>query len=117
MINIPATRLRIAIFEIPPNEENYLRQSALAAHELFFHSEPLKRENINLAENAEALSVFIYSRLGAAELAQRPQLKLIATRSTGFDYLDLKTCRECNITVTNAPLNLSMSFMSTCAAI
>jgi len=96
-------RLRIAIFEIPPNEEAYLRQSALAAHELLFHAEPLKRENINLAKGAEALSVFIYSRVGAAELAQMPQLKLIATRSTGFDHIDLKACRERNITVTNVP--------------
>jgi D-lactate dehydrogenase len=102
-MNTVSTRLRLAIFEIPPNEENYLRQSALAAHELFFHADPLQRENINLAKEAEVLSVFIYSRLGAAELAQMPQIKLIATRSTGFDHIDLKACRERNITVTNVP--------------
>ena len=97
------TRMHLAVFEIPPNEENYLRQSALAAHELSFYSEPLQRENINLAKDAEVLSVFIYSRLGAAELASMPQLKLIATRSTGFDHIDLKACRERNLTVANVP--------------
>lgn len=102
-MNSASTRLRLAIFEIPPHEEAYLRQSALAAHELFFYAEPLQKENIHLAAQAEAISVFIYSRLGAAELAQMPQLKLIATRSTGFDHLDLQACRERQITVTNVP--------------
>jgi len=69
--------MRLAIFEIPLNEEAYLRQSALAAHELLFHTEPLQRENIHLAAKAEAISVFIYSRLGAAELTPMPQLNLI----------------------------------------
>lgn len=98
-----SARLRIKIFEIPPNEEAYLRQSALAAHDLFFHSEPLKLANLSLAKDTEVLSVFIYSRIGKAELEQMPQLKLIATRSTGFDHIDLAACGERNVTVTNVP--------------
>jgi D-lactate dehydrogenase len=94
---------RVAIFEIPPNEEAYLRQSALASQELFFHPEPFKPEYANLAQEAEALSVFIYSRIGASELAQMPKLKLIATRSTGYDHIDLAACRERGITVSNVP--------------
>jgi hypothetical protein len=38
-MNIGSTRLRLAIFEIPSNEEAYLRQSVLTAHELSFYSE------------------------------------------------------------------------------
>jgi lactate dehydrogenase-like 2-hydroxyacid dehydrogenase len=82
-----STHLRIAIYEIPPNEEAYLCQSALTGHDLFFHPEPLKAANLPLAKDAEVLSVFIYSRIGKAELEQMPQLKLIATRSTGFDHI------------------------------
>jgi D-lactate dehydrogenase len=95
--------MRIAIFEIPPNEEAYLRQSALAEHDLFFHPEPLKPGNLSPAKDAEVLSVFIYSRVGAAELEQMPKLKLIATRSTGFDHIGLAACRDRNVTVTNVP--------------
>lgn len=102
-MNSASTRLRLAIFEIPSHEEAYLRQSALAAHELSFHSGPLNSENIKLVRDAEVMSVFIYSRLGATELTQLPQLKLIATRSTGFDHLDLKACRERHVVVTNVP--------------
>jgi D-lactate dehydrogenase len=98
-----STRLRIASFEVPPHEEAYLRQSALAEHDLFFHPEPLKPGNLSLAKDAEVLSVFIYSRIGKTELEQMPKLGLIATRSTGFDHIDLAACRERNVTVTNVP--------------
>jgi lactate dehydrogenase-like 2-hydroxyacid dehydrogenase len=47
----------------------------------------LKPANLSLAKDADVLSVFIYSRIGVAELAPLPQLKLIATRSTGFDHI------------------------------
>jgi D-lactate dehydrogenase len=102
-MNALSPRLRIAIFEIPPNEEAYLRQSALAEYELFFYPEPFKPANLSLAKDADVLSIFIYSRIGKAELEQMPQLKLIATRSTGFDHIDLAACRERNIAVTNVP--------------
>lgn len=102
-MSIPSPRLRIVVFEIPPNEEAYLRQSALAEHDLFFHPEPLKAANLPLAKDTDVLSVFIYSRISKAELEQMPQLKLIATRSTGFDHIDLAACREREIAVTNVP--------------
>jgi len=102
-MNNPSSPRRVAIFEIPSNEEAYLRQSVLAEYDLRFHPEPVKPENVTLAREAEVLSVFIYSRLGAAELAEMPNLKLIATRSTGFDHIDLAACRSRNITVTNVP--------------
>ncbi len=102
-MNMLSPHFRLAIFEIPLNEEAYLRQSALAEYDLFFHPAPLKPANLPLAKDAEVLSVFIYSRIGQAELEHMPQLKLIATRSTGFDHVDLAVCRERNITVTNVP--------------
>ena len=47
--------------------------------------------------------MFIYSRLDAWVLKQLPNLKLIATRSTGFDHIDAEYCREHGITVGNVP--------------
>ena len=52
---------------------------------------------------AEAVSTFIDSRLDAATLAGFPKLRLIATRSTGYDHVDLDHCREHGITVCNVP--------------
>jgi len=40
-------------------------------------------------------------RLGAAELAQLPRLKMIALAATGHDIIDLAACRERGIAVSN----------------
>jgi D-lactate dehydrogenase len=50
------------------------------------------------------LSVFINSRLNASALSGLPALKLIATRSTGYDHIDLAYCRSHGITVSNVPV-------------
>ncbi len=48
-------------------------------------------------------SVFVGSRVAADELARFPDLKLIATRSTGYDHIDLAACRERGVAVANVP--------------
>ena len=52
---------------------------------------------------AEVLSPFVYSTLNAAVLGHFPNLKLIATRSTGYDHIDLDFCRTHGVTVCNVP--------------
>lgn len=53
--------------------------------------------------DAEALSIFITTKIGAAELDKFPNLKLIATRSTGFDHIDLAETEKRGITVCTVP--------------
>jgi lactate dehydrogenase-like 2-hydroxyacid dehydrogenase len=50
------------------------------------------------------LSVFIQSCLDEKALSRVPNLKLIATRSTGYDHIDLAWCRSRGITVSNVPV-------------
>lgn len=69
-------------------------------HSISGHLSP---ENIAQAADADILSVFIYSRIGERELAAMPKLKLIATRSTGYDHIDLKACSSRGIVVCNVP--------------
>ena len=52
---------------------------------------------------AEVLSCFIYSNIGTAELDAMPNLKLILTRSVGFDHIGLGACSARDITVCNVP--------------
>jgi D-lactate dehydrogenase len=49
------------------------------------------------------LSAFIYSELDIQLLAKLPKLRLIATRSTGYDHIDLEACRARQIVVNNVP--------------
>jgi D-lactate dehydrogenase len=52
----------------------------------------------------EILSIFVNSRLNDVALSALPALKLIATRSTGYDHIDLDYCRKRRITVSNVPV-------------
>ena len=52
----------------------------------------------------EVVSVFITSAVGPSELARMPALKLIATRSTGFDHVDVKAAQARGISVCNVPV-------------
>ncbi len=54
-------------------------------------------------EQAEALSIFITEHIGAEELDRFPKLKMIATRSTGFDHIDLVETTKRGITVSTVP--------------
>ena len=51
----------------------------------------------------KALSVFIYSHVTREVLEKLPELKFIATRSTGFDHIDVEACRTRGIAVSNVP--------------
>jgi len=57
------------------------------------------QENIEQAANYEVLSVFIYSVLDKKALDKLPKLKLIVTRSTGMDHIDLAECKKRKIEV------------------
>ncbi len=53
--------------------------------------------------DAEIVSTFIYSKLDRQVLEKLPSLRLIATRSTGFDHIDMEYCAERGIAVANVP--------------
>jgi D-lactate dehydrogenase len=53
--------------------------------------------------DAVVLSVFVQSPITGALIAQLPQLRLIAARSTGFDQIDLAACDVRGIVVSNVP--------------
>ena len=53
--------------------------------------------------DATVLSLFIHTRVEAGFLDKHPALKLIATRSTGVEHIDLAACRERGVAVANVP--------------
>jgi D-lactate dehydrogenase len=56
-----------------------------------------------LRARATILAPFIHSFAGPAEMAAMPSLRLVSTRSTGFDHIDLAVARERGIVVCNVP--------------
>jgi D-lactate dehydrogenase len=94
--------LRIAFFEVKDWEESYL-ESRLRGHFLKFSSDILNLENSQQFKDFDAISVFIYSKIYEQILGSLPNLKLIATRSTGFDHIDVEACKKHGVTVCNVP--------------
>ena len=94
--------MRIAIFETKPWEKKFFKK-ALKGNDLVFIKEPLNTDNLSMAKDCEVISTFIASKVTAEILSKLPNLKMIATRSTGFDHIDIKACKNKNITVCNVP--------------
>lgn len=94
--------MKIALFEIRYEEAQYLQQR-LPADSLVEFAEPLDDRHLDSLADVEVLSPFIYSKLTAERLAKLPALRLIATRSTGYDHIDLAACAARGITVSNVP--------------
>jgi len=53
--------------------------------------------------NFTVISPFIYSKIDEKEIERAKNLKLIVTRSTGFDHIDMEKCKKRKITVCNIP--------------
>ncbi len=94
--------MKIYVFELESWEAGAFDRLQ-GEHELEFTSEPLRPENASRYADAEAVSTFIYSSIDREVLAQLPQLQVIASRSTGVDYIDVARCRERGVTVSNVP--------------
>lgn len=95
--------LNIRFFEISPAERAYLKKSPLARYAPTFQEEKIDSAESVALKKVEVLSIFIYSRITPEILKQAPRLKLIATRSTGFDHIDVAACRKRKIAVVNVP--------------
>src|SRR6266853_5018158 len=85
--------MKAAFLELHELEEKYLRERIDPAHEIVS----------TMTADAEVVSPFIYTKLTVDVLAKLPKLKLIATRSTGFDHIDVAECGRRGITVCNVP--------------
>ena len=94
--------MKVVIFEAEEWEARACR--ALSGnHELTCVKERLTSDNAARYSDAEVISTFINSRLDAEVLRQFPELRLIATRSTGHDHIDLAWCAAEDIEIANVP--------------
>jgi len=94
--------MKISFFETKGWEKNYLKKR-LKGHKLEFYNDPLTLDDVKKVRDSEIISVFIYSKVDKKIIQSLPKLKLIATRSTGFDHIDLETCKKEKISVCNVP--------------
>ncbi len=95
--------MKIALFEVEDWERGAFAELQ-ADHEVLFHHGALDVDTSGEASDADVISTFIYSKLNRSVLEQCKNLKLITTRSTGFDHVDVDYCKERNISIANVPV-------------
>ncbi|GIW66984.1 MAG: lactate dehydrogenase [Candidatus Parcubacteria bacterium] len=94
--------MKIGFFEAEDWEEKVLEKE-FKEHSLIFSYDWLTKENVNNFKDLEILSVFICSEINKEIIDFLPNLKFIATRSTGFDHIDIEYCKQKGILVSYVP--------------
>ncbi len=93
----------VAFFEVSKDEERFLRRRLGKQHSLLFFKDRIQDVPAGQYKDVDGLSVFIYSEVRDSILKNLPKLKLIATRSTGFNHVEIQAAKACGVTVANVP--------------
>lgn len=94
--------MKIVIFDAEPWEFQAF-ESLSRDHDVAFEQGPLDADSARRHGDADIVSAFIYSDFSGEVLGNFEHLRLIATRSTGFDHIDMGWCRENDVAVSNVP--------------
>ncbi len=87
-------------FEVKPDEQKKLIEKYPDA---VFSEEPLSLATVRDAHDAEIICVMVHSHCSEEVLAELPRLRLIVTRSAGYNHIDLGYCSRMEIEVCRVP--------------
>jgi D-lactate dehydrogenase len=92
--------MNIVFFEVQDWEKDYLQKTFPDAT---YVQEPLSITNADSYKDAEIISTFIYSIVNCDLIDKLPNLKFVATRSTGYDHIHVQHCNDRKVIVSNVP--------------
>lgn len=95
---------QIAFFEMKKDwQQDYVAKNLADAGDLVFDEKPVHDAPEALLKEAAVVSVFINSRADKPFLEKLPKTRLIATRSTGYDHIDVAAAKARGISVATVP--------------
>lgn len=94
--------MNIAFFELEEWEKKVFEDS-LHDHSLTFFDSVLSEDLIGSLQETQVIVLFVNSQVSHDIIQRLPNLKFIATMSTGFDHIDLDAAREKGIVIANVP--------------
>lgn len=95
--------MKLAYFEATSADEDQLKAN-LPNLQTMLSPTQLDKEHLPTDPSTIViLSVFVDSRISATVLDAMPNVKMITTRSTGYDHIDIVACKKRDITVCNVP--------------
>lgn len=89
--------MKIVFVETEDDEQPFFADS-LSGHEVEFVD-----DIGDVPRDAEVLSVFVNSRVSATFLRRHPRLKLVASRSSAVDHLDIKAAARRGVVLAHVP--------------
>ena len=98
--------MKIAFFSLKSWEKDYVVANGgfvEAGVEAVFSESKLNVDNVPSQADFEAISVFVDCSVDKSVLDRLPNLKFIATRSTGYDHIDVAAAKERGIVVSSVP--------------
>lgn len=96
--------MKIAFFKLEPWAKTVVENSAMfSGHECVFFDSILNADTIPTEKNFEVISIFVDSSITPEVLQALPDLKLITTRSTGYDHIDIAACKKNGVLVASVP--------------
>lgn len=98
--------MKLAFFGNEEWQKDHLAKSdALkeAGVEVTFVEGILDSSHLPEQADADAISVFVDSVIDKVVIGALPNLKFIATRSTGYDHIDLDAAKERDVAISNVP--------------
>ncbi|WP_448518792.1 2-hydroxyacid dehydrogenase [Rhodoflexus sp.] len=97
--------MKVLCYSLKPFERPGMIQANHRKHELVFSEQSLSLATVGLAEGCEAVSVFTNDDASGEVLKalNRLGVSYVATRSAGYNHIDLTTARRLNMRVANVP--------------
>ncbi|HEY6736126.1 MAG TPA: NAD(P)-dependent oxidoreductase [Candidatus Saccharimonadia bacterium] len=93
----------IAFYDAHELDQAFFRERLSDKFELLMTDADLTAETVGQAAAATVVSTHVTSKVSAELMAQLPNLKHVACRSTGYDNVDLAYCKDHGITVSSVP--------------
>lgn len=94
--------MKIVFTSVNDEDINFYKNN-LKGHNLRFFKKQIEDINLKEIKDAQILSVFVYDKLNKDILSEFENLKLVITRSAGYDHIDLDYCRKHGIKVAHMP--------------
>ncbi len=94
--------MKIVFFGLEKDKESIFLDS-FGDVEISFYDEKLDENNVEKAKDADVVCLFVNSTINKNVIDALPNLKFIATRSTGFDHIDCEYAKNKGIKVSNVP--------------
>ena len=94
------SKLKVSFYGIWPEMKDYL-QTKMRGFQTTVSTDKINEKNLNT--DADILTVFVEAPVNKQIIEKMPNLKMIATMSTGFDHIDLDTAKKQKVPVCNVP--------------